>query len=135
MQLLYYDSNSDRQTKNSRLLKPALNGLVSLVDVLHPHDFLGFPGAERLILEGNYVGFLITALDFKYQGVLDTAILKQMEKGLEQHPNIILLGSKPSLENYVRDYGVKVIDAPNGYLQTHHLPQLIGAIQSIIPRQ
>ena len=129
--ILYYDSHPNRRRKNSAFFELELNGL-SLLGVEKVKDFDGHPGAETLISNEKYAGFLINTLDPAYIGVLETAVLKQMEEGSEQHSNIILLGSKSNLENHVRNYGVQVINTPNGYLQNHHLPQVREALQNII---
>ena len=130
--LIHYDENSGRQGKNSGFLRRVLNGIDILDCMLC--DFPERPGVETLILQGNYAGVLINALllDPNSTRVADTAILKQSEDGLEKHSNIILLGRKSDLEEYVADYGVQVIHTDNGYLQSHHLPEIRTALQNII---
>ena len=134
MNFIHYDSSTQRQIKNSRVIKPELNG-AGLIDVGRVTGFIGERGAETLILEGGYAGVIINVLDPKYQGLLETAVLVQMEHGLERHINIILIGSGSALEQQVMDYGIQVINAPDGYLQQHHLPQLRQALQNITQRR
>ena len=126
--IIYYDSNTVRQIKNAALMRPELDGS-ALQSVGRVKDFLGEPGAEALAIAGGYARLIINALDPKYQGLLETAVLAQMERGLEKHPNIILIGG--GLEHHVKDYGVQVIPALNGYLQQHNLPQLRQALKNI----
>ncbi len=128
MSIIHFDSDTKREVKNSRLLKQELSGLglpsSDLLTVGRANDFLGSLGAESLVSRGGYRGLLINTLGADYTGVLETAVLQGMEEGLEQHPSIVLIGSGSVLERHVTEYGVQVIDAPDGYLQDHHLPQV-----------
>lgn len=129
-QILHFDSQTKRQLHNTHFLERELNGF-DLRSTGRPTNFGAEPGADTLIVEGSFAGYVINALTPKYQDVLETALLRQMELGLDTHPNIILLGQESTLEGTVEEYGVTVVDTSDGYLQQQHLAAIRAAISGL----
>ena len=130
-QILHFDSQTKRQIQNTHFLERELNGF-DLRSTGRPTNFGTEQGANTLIVDGYFVGYIINTLAPKYRDVLETAILKQMDQGLETHPNIILLGSESTLEGTVDEYGVTVVNTNDGYLQQQHLAAIRAAISGLL---
>ncbi len=117
--LLYDEGNAKRTSNNQKLISTIVPDNIELVVCDKCKDFPPKKGAESIILDGEpFDMFFVVQMSIHYEKITDALELVKEVNGTKDFSDIVVIGSNAFYDES------KLIAAPDGYLQEHHIPKL-----------